>query len=219
MRHFPLITAAALAGLELACTDNAVPTAANETLTLGPKVSDKFHSHGRGTFAFANFSEEADPPCLQTGIFINEASQQTQTATGIERTTEQLSVTGMAGDVCGAGTSFIFSAPVDEALSFDERGNLDRATLHGTIIATDVTSGTLVPARVALVWTGTGPLESSVSRSRSNDQFMFYEQTKVISRNAVVTGTLFVSGQNLVFRPSGFAGLGRTRADTLQIVR
>ncbi len=107
------------------------------------------------------------------------------------------SLYGMAGDVCGAGTSFTFSAPVDEALSFDERGNLDRATLHGTIIATDVTSGTLVPARVDLVWTGTGPRESSVSRSRSNDQFMFHEQTKVISRNAVVTGTLIVSGQNL----------------------
>jgi hypothetical protein len=195
--------------------ESDVPSApTSETPLLNAKVTDRFHSHGQDAFAFASFQEAADPPCQQTEIFVDEASLLIQTPTGVEKS-RQLAVTGQSGDACGAGTFFNFFAPAD-GLRFEERGNLDRATLQGTLVVLDVRSGTQLSGTVDLVWTGVGPLQSSVSRTRSNGESKFHEQTKTSFREAEVTGTLIVNGQNLVFGPGIPSGLGQARGDTLQ---
>ena len=216
------IGALSLALLTVGCDSNSAPPSAPldtpQSIRAAPARASTTRFRLREVGAQAAFSSVDPSGCIETFVSIFGA-EQTLKETG-KPTEQPLAIVQVfVLDFCtGTVLRNLFGITNDVEVVGDRK--LNRATVQGTIPVSDEITGAAEEVEVDVTWTGVGGLTALSDRFHVRQPGFFLNfQFKGTLRQAEVSGSIAVGGENLITGPPFFAELFRTTTGEMQVIR
>lgn len=166
----------------------------------------------RGPLANAWFSSTDPSGCIQTDTFVSAQRSTYQQPPDRKSTTGIGAVSIFQYDTC-TGMSLLNAVGQTDALSATDlviSNQLDRASLHATIAATNLDTGEPLTIDVNMAWVGTSVINRD--HSNTNDQYPggchVLNRWKGSGRDAAASGSVSVGSTNYAPAPSEFGEIG-----------
>jgi hypothetical protein len=166
----------------------------------------------RGPLANAWFSDIDPSGCIETDTFVSAQRSDYQQLPGGGTTTGNLAVSVFRYDTC-TEESLLDVVGQTDALPLAElviSSQLDHASVHATIAASDLDTGDPVTIDVSVSWVGTSDIHRD--HSNTNDQYPggchVLNRWKGSGRDAVASGTVTIGTTNYAPTPSEFGEIG-----------
>ena len=186
-----------------------------------PAAADMLHM--KGEVASANFDSVDASGCVFTSVVVQAAPGLSQ-GSGGGGTKDRAALVILKWSECGGVREELFSGiSVVPALpdgALETQGHLVAASLNHSFEILDAVGGGIWTVPVSLTWQADGEIERSKTRLEMHSQsFHMKRWTVGTRRNAAVSGSVLLDGQELAVLPASNAELELNRQGRLTVAR
>jgi hypothetical protein len=186
-------------------------------LTTAAQAAPTTRLRLQGGAVIASYGHFDPATCVNTSIFLSAYENEQQTSGGPETRTLMFLDIYVYND-CALTESLAIFAEVEPAPgALQVKGHAQSARLQTSLLLPDSISGNTVPVVIDLVWNGEGePTQSASHQSYFTPTGRTSVHYNAVERNAQVTGSINVSGTNLIAQAqSAFSSISILNSGTM----